>query len=442
MWGRLLIGGAIAFALWGAIGCGEVDCPEGATYDGRRCVPDDAGPDAASMLDAGLDGGQADAAVDAGSELDAGPGGDAGFTDSGVDGGVPAGASVAGGWQHTCALAGGTLRCWGRNHHGQLGDGTTADSRSPVDVATLRLVADVAALDTHSCALLEIGEVHCWGANASGQLGDGSTEERHEPVATDGLGSAVRVGVGSSFSCALLATGAVSCWGTNSVGQLGTSFVSGSSSSPVSVHGIDAAVGLTVSSAHGCVVEEPDGTVSCWGWNVEGQLGNGTTTDATEPTRVLGLAGAVQVSSNGRHTCALVGATGSVSCWGWNDFGQLGNGTMTRSTTPVVVAGLDRPAVQVSAGGGHTCALLDDASVECWGLNDFGQLGDGTTDASNMPVMVLGLGAGTPVEVAAGDRHTCVRFADESLRCWGLNDHGQVGVGSTAMSISTPSVVL
>lgn len=119
----------------------------------------------------------------------------------------------------------------------------------------------------------------------------------------------------------------------------------------------------------------------------------------------------------------------------------MGNGITTRSTTPVVVTGLGGEAVQVSAGGGHTCALLAGGAVECWGLNDFGQLGDGTTDNSDAPVEVLGLGGGEPTEVAAGDRHTCVRFADDSLRCWGLNDHGQVGTGSAAMSVGSPTVV-
>jgi alpha-tubulin suppressor-like RCC1 family protein len=239
-------------------------------------------------------------------------------------------------------------------------------------------VHSIAAGGGHTCALV-VGGVRCWGWNADGQLGDGSKVMRTTPVAVSGLGSGVRAVVtGTSHTCALTDGGAVQCWGDNRYGQ----------------------------------------------------LGDGTTTDRTTPVNVLGLSSGVQaIAAGGYHTCALTTA-GPVKCWGANASGQLGDGTTIQRTVPVDVAGLVSGVNAIGAGGSHTCALAGDDGIQCWGDNGHGQLGDGTTALRTTPVAVIGLNGGADA-VDAGRRHTCAVVQEDQLTCWGRNEYGQLGDGST-----------
>jgi len=187
---------------------------------------------------------------------------------------------------------------------------------------------------------------------------------------------------------------------------------------------------IAAGAAHTCAVVGTGG-VRCWGDNSFGQLGNGTTTPSTSPVDVAGLSsGVVAVSGSGNHTCALTD-TGAVRCWGDNSTGQLGDGTTVSSAVPVDVSGLDAGVLQVSAGAGHTCALTGQRAVACWGDNGTGQLGTGDTRPSATPVPVRDLPARS-TSVGVGNGFTCAVFTGRTVRCWGDNGEGQLGLGDRA----------
>ncbi len=346
-------------------------------------------------------------------------------------------AQTVAGESHTCArIVDGTVRCWGGNDQGQLGNGTTTSAALPVAVSGLTNVVDLSAGGYHTCARLGDGTVRCWGFNAFGQLGNGTTTNALTPVAVSGLTNAAEIVAGGGYhTCARLGDGTVRCWGYNGNGQLGNGTTT-SASTPVVVSGLTTAAELSVGWYHTCA-RLNDGTAKCWGWNIYGQLGNGTTTDAWTPVTVSGLTTVVEIGLGGSyHTCARL-ADGTVRCWGYNGSGQLGNGTFTSSSTPVAVSGLTT-AVEISAGGDFACARLSGATVQCWGSNNFGQLGNGTTTYSMTPVSVSGLT--TAVELAVGGIHACARLGDGSLRCWGRNVEGQLGNGTWTRTMTPVTV--
>jgi alpha-tubulin suppressor-like RCC1 family protein len=235
----------------------------------------------------------------------------------------------------------------------------------------------------------------------------------------------------------LTSGGGVKCWGANESGQVGNGVTgpNGGVSTATDVVGLTSGVAaITAGGSHNCALTTSGG-VKCWGRNDVGQLGNNSTTDSTTPVDVNGLtSGVVAVSAGQSSTCALT-ATGGVKCWGYNDFGQLGNNSTTNSSTPVDVTGLTAGASAVSAGGAHTCALIGGA-LKCWGNDSVGQLGDGTTTNSSTPVDVTGLAPGVTA-VNAGAAHTCALTSGGGVRCWGDNSNGQLGDGTTTNS-STP----
>jgi alpha-tubulin suppressor-like RCC1 family protein len=190
---------------------------------------------------------------------------------------------------------------------------------------------------------------------------------------------------------------------------------------------------LSVGNHHACVVTAAGG-VQCWGENSFGQIGNGTQTNAPLPVDVTGLTSGVEaVSAGGAHTCALT-VSGGVQCWGYNGYGQLGDGTFTNRPTPVDLPGLTSGIAAVSAGGNHTCALTTGGGVKCWGLNASGQLGDGSMTNSPAPLDVTGLTSGVAAVSAGQLSHSCALTAGGGVTCWGANDNGQLGNDSTAPS--------
>jgi alpha-tubulin suppressor-like RCC1 family protein len=341
---------------------------------------------------------------------------------SGAAGGSGTSAVLAAGGKMTCLVKDGRASCWGQNRQGQLGDGTAEDRNTPAAVTVvdgaiialspgythacaLRSAGDivcwgsgisdtsgigvlsgyraVSAGSGHTCGLTEGGEIRCWGRNSLGGLGDGTTEDRQEPADVVGLlGGATAVAAGVDFSCAVHRGGA-RCWGSNDAGQLGNGTRTGSLI-PEDVLGMDSDVsGIAVGVFHACAWKARGG-VWCWGENLSGQLGDGTDFNSPLPVRVAGLTEEVKaVAAGGSHTCALT-LTGRILCWGNNDHGQLGDGTTISRNRPAAVAGL-AAAAGLAAGAGHTCALLEDGSVFCWGLNDHGQLGDGSNQDSPVP---------------------------------------------------------
>jgi alpha-tubulin suppressor-like RCC1 family protein len=295
----------------------------------------------------------------------------------------------------------------------------------------------VAVGATHTCALLSNATVKCWGQNTFGQLGDGTTTNRLTPTLVPGLSSVKAIDAEGANTCAFLTNNTMKCWGRNQFGQIGDG-TTVNRSSPITVVGIGGVIMSTGSSTHRCAVLTGS-IIKCWGQNTFGQLGDGTTMTRLLPTSVPALAGTGKwVSAHGTSTCALV--TGNtVKCWGQNNYGQLGDGTLLTRLNPVSVTGLTGVTV-VSGGTHHQCVRLLNATAKCWGRNHFGQLGDNTTTNRTTPVAVLGLGGLSVSQIQGGAAHTALRTAAGSLRSWGLNANGQLGSGTTT-NRSTPGPV-
>ncbi len=347
--------------------------------------------------------------------------------------GINTALTVSAGSQHTCALlAGGALNCWGDNGDGQLGDGTTFISLHPVPVA-VRGIATATAVSVgfrHSCALLADGTARCWGYNYSGELGDGTTTNSSSPVVVSGLASATAISAGYRSNCTAHANGTIRCWGDNGNGQLGYG-ASASSFFPAAVNGIDSAVALSLGVDPLTCAVHTGGTVQCWGSNQYGQLGNGTINNSLLPVTVSGINSATDIDAGGSHACARL-ADATLRCWGLNSSGQLGNGTTANSPIPVTVGGINS-ATAVSAGRVHSCALLADGRVYCWGSSSFGQLGNGLNNNSSTPVAVTGIT--TAVALGAGEDHNCALLADGTGRCWGSNYFGALGDGTMGHAV-------
>jgi alpha-tubulin suppressor-like RCC1 family protein len=343
--------------------------------------------------------------------------------------------SIAAGYNHTCALfTSGKVKCWGLNDKGQLGDGTLTNRTTPTEVAGLGGVTAIGAGGSHTCALVG-GGVKCWGENLSGQLGDGTHTDSPTPVDVAGLTNGVAaIAAGGGHTCALMDRGEIRCWGWNGDGQLGDG-TNIDRSNPVPVDAAGALFyAVTAGYQHTCGLTTSAG-VKCWGKNEAGQLGDGTHAGHPQPADVEGLRTTVLSLSLGEfHSCAVM-YTHTLQCWGDNQFGQLADDTVRNSLLPIPVAGLADGVTAVSAGSGHTCALTK-AGTECWGRNYFGQLGNGTKDNSSRPVAVVGFSL-TAAAIAAGGNHTCGLTAGGGVRCWGNNAFGQLGDGTT-VDRSTP----
>lgn len=338
--------------------------------------------------------------------------------------------AIAAGDAHTCAItAGGTVKCWGSNDDGQLGDDTKTDRTAPVPVKGLTGVIALVAGEVHTCALVSDGRIACWGGNFTGQLGDGTNTIRYVPVTVPGISTAIGIAAGGEQTCALLRGGSVRCWGWNGTGQLGDGTTT-TRYAPVPVVGIENAVAVSTGWFHSCALLAT-GEVRCWGDNSSGQIGDGTTSaPRLTATGVVGITNATAITVGANHTCALLDDSTGV-CWGSNAVGQIGDGTRDTSDRPtrVAVAGLSE-GVAIDAGWMYTCAVLGDGSARCWGTNGLGQLGDGTDSTRYLPTLVPSLDR--VVGIAAGYCHTCARTADNAVSCWGWNDQGQLGDGTTA----------
>jgi alpha-tubulin suppressor-like RCC1 family protein len=335
---------------------------------------------------------------------------------------VPSAVAIAAGLAHTCAITGtGGVKCWGTNSHDELGNGTRSDSRTPVDVSGLgRGMTAIAAGVRHHCALTGAGAVKCWGHSSFGTLGDGTAVRRYTPVDVAGLSSGVTaIAAGHDHTCALTGAGGVKCWGYNYFGALGDG-TTVDRWAPVDVAGLSSGVtAIAAGFGQSCAVMGAGG-VKCWG-SVAG--------DRLTPVDVPGLSSGVRaIATAGSHSCALMRA-GGVKCWGRNNFGQLGDGTLTARGTPVDVVGLGRNVGAIATGTGTSCALVVRTRiVRCWGLNDHGQLGDGTTVNRTTPVGVSGLSG--VARIALGSFHSCALLNRGGARCWGANAAGQLGDGS------------
>ena len=301
--------------------------------------------------------------------------------------------AVTAGFVDSCALTTkGAVKCWGYNGEGELGDNTTTDSAKPVRVYGLgKGVKAISAGSYFTCALTTQGAVKCWGSNAYGQLGDNTTTDSAKPVQVYSLGKGVKaISAGNFFACALTTKGAVKCWGANTYGQLGNGTTT-SSAKPVAVHGFTkGGMALGAGGYHACAVTIKR-AVKCWGYNGDGELGDNTTTSATKPVAAYRLTKRVKAIAYGDiHGCALTTA-GRVKCWGYNGYGALGDNSTTSSPKAVGVYNMGAKINGIAAGGYHSCAVTTKGLVKCWGFNAYGELGDGTVVTSHKPVGVFGM---------------------------------------------------
>jgi alpha-tubulin suppressor-like RCC1 family protein len=282
----------------------------------------------------------------------------------------------------------------------------------------------------HSCALNSIGNVDCWGYLNDGRLGDGINISGYtgRPVHVVGLSDAVAVASGAAHSCALTIFGGVRCWGLNRNGQIGDG-TTATRYRPMDVVGLSSGVvAIAVGDYHSCALTS-SGAVKCWGLNSAGQLGDGTIVDRLTPTPVAGLTSEVAaIAAGARHNCALTSASG-LRCWGLNNAGQIGDGSTVNRTTPVSVSGLTAGVVAMAGGGAHSCAVTSAGAVKCWGANGSGQIGDGSRVGRSTPAALSDLSSGV-VAVVAGAAYSCALTADGIVRCWGANASGQLGDGT------------
>jgi alpha-tubulin suppressor-like RCC1 family protein len=320
---------------------------------------------------------------------------------------------------------------WGRNDFGGLGTGTTTDALKPARMrSALGGIAAVSMGVHHSLLLRSTGRIRACGWNHWGQVGDGTTTDRLTIVDVPGLDQVIAVSAGYPHSLALRRDGTVWAWGENFYGQLGDGTRVNRTTS-VPVIGIPPCVAISASFGHHSMALADDGGVWVWGYNAEGQHGNGTSDPVTgvgaTPDRVSGLEGVVAIAAGSWH-CTALRSDGSVWAWGDNSWGQLGDGTTTNRFTPVAVNGPGN-IVAIGRGGGHSVALRDDGTVWAWGINDRGQLGDGTTGSRATPAPVAGL-ADVTLLAGTGSGGVAVT-ADGLVRAWGRNDRGQIGDGTT-----------
>jgi alpha-tubulin suppressor-like RCC1 family protein len=372
-------------------------------------------------------------------------------------------ASISAGDGHTCAIESGSAYCWGDQASGDIGNGTAIDFyRAPVAVDTSSALAgktltQISAGDDSTCALDSTGAAYCWGDNTNGQLGNDSTNDSSVPVAVDTSGALAgkaltQITIGNGYACAL-AAGAAYCWGSNAVGELGDNSTN-DSSVPVAVDTSGALAGktltqITAGEFHTCVLDTA-GAAYCWGDNPFGELGDNSNNSSSVPVTVDtkgALTGKTlaQIAVTGEFDTCAVDTAGAAYCWGYNADGELGNGSTNGSIVPVAVdtrsALAGKRLTRVASGDGfHTCALNTGGTAYCWGSNDDGQLGDDSTNDSSVPVAVDTSGVLAHkrlTQITAGYFHTCALDTAGATYCWGYGADGELGDRSLAAQSDT-----
>ncbi|MAD24671.1 MAG: hypothetical protein CMO44_10925, partial [Verrucomicrobiales bacterium] len=351
--------------------------------------------------------------------------------------------SIDNGGRHSCSIdIDNSLYCWGWNGYGQVGDGTQTQRNTPtaVQMPSGKTAKQVSLGYGHVCAIMNDDSLYCWGHNMKGQIGDASNSNRNIPKAVQMPSgkTAKQVAAGGEHNCAFMNDDSLYCWGYNGHGQLGDGTTNHRSiPTAIQMPNGKTATQVTVGRWHTCV-RMHDGSLYCWGYNGYGQLGDGTTISRYTPRAVQMPSGKTvkQVVGGYHHTCAIMNDD-SLYCWGH----RVGTSTDDNKNTPFLLTmPVNKTTKQVALGEEHTCAIMNDDSLYCWGKNNYGQLGDGTTTDRTTPTAVQ-MPSGTVKQLSLGNRVTCIIMDDDSLYCWGKNNDGQVGDGTTT-DRTTPTAVL
>ena len=331
---------------------------------------------------------------------------------------------VAAGQDHVCAIDGNdVMKCWGSNLSNQGGQVDKFPEHAPVTMSLPVTPTKVAAGASNTCIIGTDGSVWCWGVNGFGQSGPiTGVDSSPIPVKTTLRASATSIAAGAVHTCATLTDLSVWCWGSNIDGQLGDGTTTDSPGVPVQVTGVANAASVSAGFAHTCILTTSQ-TVSCWGSNVSGQLGNGSTVDSTSPVQATGLSGVTMVEAGSYSTCAVAGST--AKCWGENINGQLGIGSTTNQTSPAAVTLND--VVSVNVGVDLGCFVTATHGVWCSGKNTYGGLGVSASADVTTPVQVTGLTSDV-TSVDVGESFACAQKTNGSIYCWGSSGLGQVPV--------------
>jgi alpha-tubulin suppressor-like RCC1 family protein len=355
---------------------------------------------------------------------------------------------VSVGAENVCAVdITGAVYCWGRNLYGILGQdpATVTNSATPIKITGLTSVKGVGVGGDFACALLTTGNVYCWGYGGSGQLGSTpSASYSTSPLAVVGLPSGITgLSVGSSGACVVTSGNALWCWGDNIYKELSASLSANYSATPVNI-GLAGTATVAVGDSTICAIASS--SAYCWGNNSNGQSGSSGGGSVTAPTGVSGLGGASypqSISTSGYSSCAVISG-GGVDCWGWNQYNALGNTSVANgadSPSAIPVQGLPTGAAAVSVGFLHACAVLIDKTVACWGLERYGEIGDGVTSSESYTTTSSALTAlGTITSMSSSSYHSCAVRTNGSLACWGYGYWGEMGNGSTSDASSPVAV--
>jgi alpha-tubulin suppressor-like RCC1 family protein len=353
---------------------------------------------------------------------------------------------AAAGYYHSLALKpDGTVRAWGQNTYGQVGDGTFTTRSNPVSVSGLTGIKMVAAGAYHSLALASNGTAWSWGGNATGQLGGpyytyGSNQDSPVQVSQSSyvLSNIVYIAGGELSSYAITSDSNLWAWGDNDYGQLGSGYTGGTLPAATQISGLTNVLSVAAGDNHVLALTS-SGAVYSWGANSYGQLGNGTTNQSASPGLISGLNNIVAISAGGGSSYAL-DSSGNVWVWGYGDGGELGLGTTNNEYTPVANTNLTGISA-ISAGHNYCFALANNGTLEAWGINGAGELGDGTTTQRLLPISVSFSDGSQAFGMAAGAGHTLSVQRDATLRSWGLNFYGELGRSISGSSTPTPGAI-
>ncbi|MES2934666.1 MAG: hypothetical protein V4805_14400 [Pseudomonadota bacterium] len=345
---------------------------------------------------------------------------------------------IAAGYFHNAALKNdGSVWTWGYNGFGQLGNGNTTDTSTPIQVGNLSDVKAIAAGFFHTAALKNDGTVWVWGDNGYAQLGIGPSSLAYTatPVKVLNLSGVTAIAAAGGHTLALKADGTVWAWGWNDYGQLGI----GSNTNadiPTQVSQLQDISTITAGFFHSLAANH-DGALWAWGYNGHGQLGNNNTTSSTQALRLTGLPAIESLAAGGGHSLAL-DRSGAVWAWGWNNHGQLGDGSVASSGVPHLITGL-KDVTSVAAGFFHSAALDRHGKLQTWGYNEFGQLGIHSNVDTGAPIVLPNFNA--IASITASNNHTLALQNDGAVWSWGWNDNAQLGNGGRN-STNVPGSVL